>query len=313
MCAFTPLKGVSDVVLSFLPGGKMPESEGIRDSAWGTRKWAVQATWDDVPHLDASTREELAKSYLPHERAARTLGVPQLGSGAIYPVPESDIVCEPFRVPIHWRMVYGLDVGWQRTAAIWLAIDDDNDVAYVVDEYYRAEAEPAVHAQEIRSRGDWIPGVIDPAARGRDQKDGTRLVRVYQELGLRLSLADNRVSGERGGIAEVWGRLSSGRLRVFRSCQNWLMEFRIYRRDEKGKIVKQNDHAMDATRYAIMSGMGIAALRPRTQPTQKVLFGDPHEIWRRYRAKQSAAQDSYNPFEECYANLPQQPNSPWRG
>jgi len=29
-------------------------------------------------------------------------------------------------------------------------------------------------------------------------------------------------------------------------------EIRLYRRDEKGKIVKENDHLMDGFRYAIM-------------------------------------------------------------
>jgi phage terminase large subunit-like protein len=32
---FTPLKGISDVVLMFLPGGKFPETEELRRQAWG--------------------------------------------------------------------------------------------------------------------------------------------------------------------------------------------------------------------------------------------------------------------------------------
>jgi phage terminase large subunit-like protein len=35
MSTFTPLKGVSDVVLMFLPGGKFPETEELRRQAWG--------------------------------------------------------------------------------------------------------------------------------------------------------------------------------------------------------------------------------------------------------------------------------------
>jgi len=35
MCTFTPLKGLSDVVLSFLPGGALPASEQERKRAWG--------------------------------------------------------------------------------------------------------------------------------------------------------------------------------------------------------------------------------------------------------------------------------------
>jgi hypothetical protein len=109
-------------------------------------------------------------------------------------------------------------------------------------------------------RGVWIPGVIDPAARGRSQVDGTRLIEQYSELGLLLAPAENAVEA---GLYAVWERLSDGRLFVFSSLQNWLSEFRIYRRDEKGKIVKQNDHLMDATRYLVMSGAQVACREPR--------------------------------------------------
>jgi hypothetical protein len=52
-------------------------------------------------------------------------------------------------------------------------------------------------------------------------------------------------------------------MKVFNSCQHWLDEFGIYRRDEKGKVVKKDDHLMDATRYLIMSGLRIASTEPK--------------------------------------------------
>jgi hypothetical protein len=253
-------------------------------------KYVVQAAWDDTPHLDARAREDLAKSYLPQEKLARTQGVPALGSGAIYPIAEAEIV------------------GWNRTAALWGAVDSENDIVYLYAEHYLSEAHPAVHAAAIKARGEWIPGTIDPAARGRSQADGETLLNQYRALGLNLSVANNAVEA---GIYEVWSRLSSGRLKVFKTLQNFLAEFRIYRRDEKGKVVKSNDHLMDCDRYLCISGIGLAAMRPRAPSSQGLLVGDPHEIWRRHQARQRAAED-YNPFSECYANLPQQPNSPWR-
>ena len=58
------------------------------------------------------------------------------------------------------------------------------------------------------------------------------------------------------GITEVWNPLVSGRLKVMASLTNWFREFRKYHRDDKGsgKIVKRDDHLMDATRYLIISG-----------------------------------------------------------
>jgi hypothetical protein len=60
-----------------------------------------------------------------------------------------------------------------------------------------------VHAEAIRARGAWIPGVID-AARGRGQKDGDQLLRIYRELGLDLEPASNGV--EAGLAKKTWLR-----------------------------------------------------------------------------------------------------------
>jgi hypothetical protein len=222
-------------------------------------RFCVQATWDDAPHLTEEQKNKLYDSIPPYQRDARTKGVPQLGSGAIYPVPETEIVCDAFVIPKFWPRCYALDVGWNRTAALWGAWDQDQDIVYLYSEYYRGQAEPAIHAQAIRSRGPWIPGVIDPAARGRQQDDGEKLIDQYVDLGLSIGAAQNTVES---GIYEVWSRLSTGRLKVFRGLQNWLMEFRLYRRDEKGKIVKENDHLMDCGRYLIMTGLQIAETEP---------------------------------------------------
>ena len=222
-------------------------------------KYVVMATWDDAPHLDDEEKKTLWDSIPPYQRDARTKGIPQLGSGAIYPVPESEILVDPFEIPEYWPRVYALDVGWNKTAAIWAAIDRNSQTAYLYSEHYQGQAEPPVHAAAIRARGEWIPGVIDPAARGRGQKDGQRLYENYLDLGLDLTKADNSVEA---GIYAVWERLSGGGIKVFRTLNSWLSEYRIYRRDEKGVIVKSNDHLMDATRYLIMSGLDIASEPP---------------------------------------------------
>lgn len=225
-------------------------------------KFVVTATWDDAPHLDQKAKDELWASIPAYQRDARSKGIPALGSGCIYPVPESDIVIDDFAVPEHWPRAYGLDVGWNRTAAIWGALDRDADVLHLYSEHYRGEAEPSVHAAGIQARGKWIRGAIDPAARGRSQVDGRRLLSMYEELGLDLVQADNAVEA---GIYRVHQRLTSGRLKVFRSLTHWFSEFRLYRRDERGRIVKERDHLMDATRYLEMELLEICRTKPSPQ------------------------------------------------
>ena len=259
---FTPLKGLSETVLSM----QKKAEEGICK--------IVRATWDDAPHLGEEEKESLLQSLPPYQRDARSKGIPQLGSGAIFPVPESEIICEPFVIPKHYKVCYGLDVGWNNTAAVWLAHDLESDVVYVTQDYKRGQVEPAVHAAAIKARGADIRGVIDPASRGRSQKDGDQLIRLYRQQGLDVLPADNTVEA---GIFDVYERLTTSRLKIFRTCQATIDEYRIYRRDDKGRIVKENDHLMDALRYAVRSGLGIAGYyekpKPKPQPTPHVFNG----------------------------------------
>lgn len=227
-------------------------------------RFVVMAGWNDVPHLTPEMIAEETAGIPPHEIDARSKGIPSLGQGAIYPVPESEILCDPFVIPDWMPQLYAQDVGWKRTAALWGAHDRDSDVIYLYSEHYRGQAEPAIHAQAIRARGAWIPGKIDPAARGRGQKDGSQLMSIYRELGLELTTADNALEA---GIVMVWQRLSTGRLKVFRTLQNWLKEYRFYQRDEHGRIKDgQADHLMDCTRY-LVAGIASAIIRPAEQWT----------------------------------------------
>jgi phage terminase large subunit-like protein len=107
---FTPLLGMSDVVSSFL------EPEGNQA---GRSKYVVQAGWKDVPHLDEEEKQKLTAATPRYQIKARTDGEPALGSGAIYAISEEDILVPDRAIPDDWPRAYGMDVGWNRTAAVW--------------------------------------------------------------------------------------------------------------------------------------------------------------------------------------------------
>lgn len=206
-------------------------------------KYKVDATWDDVPHLSAKAKKDMWDATPPHMRDARAKGIASMGIGAIYQINSSEIVVPPFPIPQFWKRGFGLDDGWNKTAVIWGALDPDMDILYLTTEHYQGEGTPQLHAEAIKARGAWIPGVGDVMARTRD---GEQILEIYQALGVNVIPADKEVEA---GLYDVWMRLSTGRLKVFASCVNWLWEYQRYHRDEKGKVVKADDHLMDATRY----------------------------------------------------------------
>jgi hypothetical protein len=115
--------------------------------------------------------------------------------------------------------------------------------------------------------------VIDPASRGRSQRDGTQLIEEYRKAGLNIEPADNAVEA---GIYACEQLMSAGRLKIFTSLSNWYQEFRLYRRDENGKVVKERDHLMDAMRYLVKSGRD--RMRTKPQPAKpELVYNYPGE------------------------------------
>lgn len=255
MLTFTPLQGLTKVVQSFLEGGAVDRPIDSESKA------VVTAGWDDAPHLSEAAKQDLLASIPPFQRDARTKGIPQLGSGAIYPIPESEIVVDDFVPPKWWPRAYGLDVGWNFTAAVFVCKNPDTGVMYVYNTYKVGGERASVHAAAIRGVDGRIPGSIDPASRGRGQTDGQQLFQMYRDLGLDIAPADNAVES---GIEAVRQLLISGRLKLMKIASAAILaEYRTYRRDESGKVVKENDHNLDALRYwAMMFTVGGKAMRP---------------------------------------------------
>ena len=248
---FTPLRGLSPLVMTFLQDGNIETpKEGIS---------VTTCSWDDAPHLDEATKVEMLSRLPPWQRMSRSKGIPSLGSGVIYAVDPEDYTIDPFEIPANWLRFAGMDVGWKRTAAAFFAINPEDNTLYIIGEHYRGEAEPVIHAEAIKTHGK-VPIAIDSAAHGRSQIDGEQLFKLYEELGLELHNADKAIET---GLSTVWSMLSFGKLKIFKNCTNLLSEMKTYRRDDKGKIVKSNDHLCDAMRYGVMTRDIARTLQPK--------------------------------------------------
>ena len=264
LITFTPLSGISETVQMFVP--QFMSTYNAEEYEASGRAY-VMCAWEDVPHISADERARKLANTLPHEREARSKGYPSLGSGKIYPVAEADIVVPPFLLPRHFVRCYAADFGYGSinrddggTAVLWGAWDRENDVVYVYAEYFRAQAEIAANASAIRAKGAWIPGVGDTSGVGRD---GDATIDLYQREGLDIQPTDKAVDA---GLMQVLDRMQTGRLKIFSTCTRLIEEIRLYRRDEKGRIVKARDHHCDALRYLIRSGLDRAKTQAPDRP-----------------------------------------------
>ncbi|RVC47683.1 MAG: hypothetical protein E5W97_10095 [Mesorhizobium sp.] len=193
-------------------------------------------TIDDAEHYTPAERAAIIAAYPEHEREARAKGVPVLGSGRIFPVPEEMIACEPFRLPRWWPRIGALDFGWDHpSAAVELAWDSEADVVYVTKAARASQQTPAMQALALKPWGEWLPWAWPRDGRRETLEGaGTALARQYAAHGLNMlgnhaRFADGSVSVE-AGLMEMLDRMQSGRFKVFSTLLDWFEEFRLYGR-----------------------------------------------------------------------------------
>lgn len=238
----------------------------------------VNMTLDDVSHYTPEQKLAIVASYPPHERDARTKGIPMLGSGRIFTVDEDSIKVQPFSIPAHWPQIAGIDFGFDHpTAAVRLAWDRDDDVVYVTSAYRARQQTPVLVAAAVKPWGEWLPWAWPHDGLQHDKGSGIALAEQYRTQGLNLlpdkvshAPADGENEGTGGngveaGIMDMLDRMQTGRLKVFSNLNDWFEEFRMYHRKD-GKIVKERDDLLSASRYAQMS-LRHAIVKPSNKPT----------------------------------------------
>jgi phage terminase large subunit-like protein len=256
LVTFTPKHGATGIVILFTE-----EDDPSRS--------IINITWDEVPHLSEQYKRETLANTPPYMRDTVSKGIPALGVGAVYPIPEDTFVVEPFEIPSHWPRCAGFDGGWHNTACIWGAWNRDEDCWYLYTEHKAGQLLIPVHAAAIKAKGDWIPIVGD--IRHTNVNDGTKMIDEYRNAGVKIFPA--KKPGKDAKIEKVRTGLSTGKVKVFKTLTKWLEEYRMYHYDDHGKIVKVNDHAMDATQYLIDEGPRYAKTRAQTMIVPKSIKG----------------------------------------
>lgn len=146
--------------------------------------------------------------------------------------------------------IAGLDFGYTNpTALITLTRDDDNNF-WITDEWYhtgQTEEQVAEYVSGLKLNKVY-PDPENPSA-----------IKVLRNKGVNVREVIKKKDSVQTGIQKVRELLKAGRLRVHKSCVNTILEFETYcypdkedMHNQKENPIKENDHAMDALRMAIM-------------------------------------------------------------
>ena len=245
---FTPMFGPTELVNSFT-------------NADHPDRAIVTMTLDEAEHFSAEEKVRRFAGYKQHERDARAMGVPKLGSGAIFTFPEEGVIEPPLSyLPPHWVKIWGIDPGIGHPFGAALLIwDQDNDIIHVHHAFRMVGEGTAVtpinHAAAMRPLGAAVPVAWPKDAGDREKGSGEPLADQYRKHGLRMlhehaTWPDGSVSTE-AGILEWQEREKTGRLKIAMQLGELLEERRFYHRKD-GQIVKVRDDIISAVRVALM-------------------------------------------------------------
>lgn len=240
---FTPLLGMSNVVRRFTE--QQHEDRGI-----------TRMTIDDAEHITPDERVKIVAGYLPHQRDARAKGIPLLGSGAVFPVADEQIM-EPAiqNIPAYWVKIWGIDFGINHPFGAGLLLwDKDNDVIHVHHVIRMKDGRARDHAAAMKPIGAALP-VAWPQDGTARESGGATLASQYKNEGLEM-LPEHATHPEGGvsleaGIAEMYDRMTTGRFKVANHLSEFFDEKGTYHRKD-GLIVKERDDVLSAIRYGIM-------------------------------------------------------------
>ncbi len=210
------------------------------------------------------------------------------------------------RPPLAWLRILGWDHGMKNpTACPFIAFDEtrpDETYALVYNEHYQLSDQLAEHANAVKAlaEGDSVPRtpdekgiivVMDPATAGDYSETGKNFRELYAEMGIHGLVANKQVMA---GIQVCQEWLQPSQLRPFpwwhpragelgspkiffvrertRSLRHELPLYEWEPRkpgqaiNEKEKVRKYLDHALDAWRYAMMAYRRMVTEKPKPVP-----------------------------------------------
>ncbi len=210
----------------------------------------------DNPFLKAEEIEKYKVNITEDRFAQEFMGEFRKKEGLVYKEFKRNLHITDDKPEMVLEKLGGIDWGHTHPAVILTVKKDYDGVYWITDEWYKTEKTEGEIVDMVVSQGfnKAYPDPENASGCSALKKKGVNVREVNKSAGSVLS-----------GISKVQELLKQGRIKVHRSCTNTITEFESYSYPEgKGKLpnenpMKENDDAMDALRYVIMSDIDNAS------------------------------------------------------
>ena len=219
-------------------------------------------TMDDNYSLDPKVKARYESLYTGVFRERYIEGKWAVADGIVYTQWDDKYIIDKFDEPDWYEWYISMDYGTLNPCSMGLWCVTDEKAVRVAEYYYearkkgvsRTDEEHYAELERLAGDRDIQQVIIDPSA-----ASFIECVKRHGRFNVRK--ANNDVLG---GIRRTSTLIKAGRILVDRSCKGFLKEIHLYRWDEKARtdtVLKENDHAMDDTRYLVNTVLRNTILR----------------------------------------------------
>ena len=271
IASLTPMMGRTPIRKRFIEGA----------AAKNPNIFQVRGGLEQALHIPKERHQEIIEQTAPSQRLARIQGLEMMGQGACFSTPVANIThnIQNNEMNPNWEVGWGIDFHHGGIAGIFVAAfgfhDPMTDTLYISDVLRLVGGTPDTHLAAISSHPCADAPALYPHDGGRvanlqTQETLAELYRYHPDrrpYGLRMPSTHVTFAGGGyslpAGVLEMERRFQSGKLRIAR----WLLplvrdEYEAYHYNERGDIVREDDHVLDAIRVLMM---GIRFMRPQNE------------------------------------------------
>ncbi|EAQ9051860.1 hypothetical protein D8V62_23780 [Salmonella enterica] len=235
------------------------------------------ASWDQCPHFTPEMIEQELAKYPEWQREMRRRGFPVLGTGAIFEIDDKELKLMEISPGDDWEVLGAVDWGESIDPTVLIVALRNllTDTSYIYDEIYlkgsEYERSPKNLADIIKAKYPGLTVIVPhdhPALSQQLRGFGVNvMLQPFQnppQSMLKIRRVDAQGSDVRDvetGLDEMRFMMQEGRLKVLQRCNKWFEEKASYYYEQNKntgavKRTEKNNHAIDASRYALLSLMG---------------------------------------------------------